>query len=68
MNLGLTESLVGGETAFWDYDGATLLYEHAAETGVALLHMHGAECLPHAGRPVKAGEKWLLRTDAVYEM
>lgn len=35
------------------------------EAGLAVLHRHGDECLLHEGREVKAGEKWVLRSDVV---
>jgi hypothetical protein len=35
------------------------------ETGLALLHKHGKECMVHEGRPVMEGEKWVLRSDLV---
>ena len=33
------------------------------EVGMALLHRHGKDCLLHEGREVKAGEKWVIRSD-----
>ena len=33
------------------------------ETGLALLHRHGNECMLHEGREVTAGEKWVIRSD-----
>lgn len=35
------------------------------ETGMALLHKHGDDCLLHEGREVTRGEKWVLRSDLV---
>ncbi|EFQ97591.1 hypothetical protein MGYG_00630 [Nannizzia gypsea CBS 118893] len=35
------------------------------ETGMALLHRHGDECLLHEGREVMEGEKWVIRSDLV---
>ncbi|KAL1961242.1 hypothetical protein VTO42DRAFT_3188 [Malbranchea cinnamomea] len=35
------------------------------EVGMALLHRHGEKCLLHEGREVKAGEKWVIRSDLV---
>jgi hypothetical protein len=37
------------------------------ETGMALLHKHGADCMLHEGREVTAGEKWVLRSDLCVE-
>jgi hypothetical protein len=37
------------------------------ETGMALLHKHGDDCLLHEGREVKSGEKWVLRSDLVVQ-
>lgn len=33
------------------------------ETGLALLHMHGKECMLHEGREVTDGAKWVIRSD-----
>jgi hypothetical protein len=35
------------------------------ETGMALLHKHGDDCLFHEGKEVLSGEKWVLRSDLV---
>ena len=37
------------------------------ETGMALLHKHGDDCLLHEGKEVKSGEKWVLRSDLVVQ-
>ncbi len=33
------------------------------ETGMALLHRHGNQCMLHESREVTAGEKWVIRSD-----
>ncbi len=33
------------------------------ETGMALLHRHGKDCMLHEGREVLEGEKWVIRSD-----
>jgi hypothetical protein len=33
------------------------------ETGMALLHKHGNDCLLHEAREVTEGEKWVIRSD-----
>lgn len=33
------------------------------QTGMALLHRHGDECMLHEGREVTKGEKWVIRSD-----
>ena len=59
----------GGETAF--YPEPTKKGEKTPdpilvgmETGMALLHNHD-DCMLHEGKEVKAGEKWVLRSDLV---
>lgn len=37
------------------------------ETGMALLHKHGKDCLLHEGREVVQGEKWVIRSDLCVE-
>lgn len=62
----------GGETAF--YPEAHRKGEATPdpvvvglETGMALLHKHGDDCLLHEGKEVKSGEKWVLRSDLVVQ-
>jgi len=62
----------GGETVF--YPEAQRKSEKTPapivvglETGMALLHKHGDDCLLHEGREVKSGEKWVLRSDLVVQ-
>ena len=60
----------GGETAF--YPEPSKKGERTPEpivvgleTGMALLHKHGDDCLLHEGKEVLSGEKWVLRSDLV---
>ncbi|KAL2393598.1 hypothetical protein ABEF93_003883 [Exophiala dermatitidis] len=60
----------GGETAFYPESGRKDEQTPepivvGLETGMALLHKHGDDCLLHEGREVKSGEKWVLRSDLV---
>ncbi|KIW28656.1 uncharacterized protein PV07_08299 [Cladophialophora immunda] len=62
----------GGETAF--YPEALKKGERSPEpivveleTGMALLHKHGDDCLLHEGKEVRKGEKWVLRSDLVVQ-
>lgn len=60
----------GGETAFYPEtlkkgDGTPDPIVVGLETGMALLHKHGDDCLLHEGKEVKSGEKWVLRSDLV---
>ncbi|RYP63515.1 hypothetical protein DL769_006936 [Monosporascus sp. CRB-8-3] len=59
------EGCIGGETAFYPHDRKSEkeAIVIAPETGMLLLHKHGDDCLLHEGREVKAGEKWILRSD-----
>ena len=62
----------GGETAF--YPEASKKGQSTPEpivvgleTGMALLHKHGDDCLLHEGKEVRSGEKWVLRSDLVVQ-
>ncbi|EGX94991.1 Prolyl 4-hydroxylase, alpha subunit [Cordyceps militaris CM01] len=59
------EGCVGGETVFYPHDRPVdaEAISVAPQTGTLLLHKHGDDCLLHEGREVRAGEKWVLRTD-----
>ncbi|OAQ86446.1 prolyl 4-hydroxylase, alpha subunit [Purpureocillium lilacinum] len=59
------EGCIGGETVFYPHDRKLPSEEIAVplDTGMLLLHKHGDDCLLHEGREVKAGEKWVIRTD-----
>lgn len=60
----------GGETVFYPEakskkDKTPEPIVCGLETGMALLHKHGDDCLLHEGREVMNGEKWVLRSDLV---
>eukprot|EP00892_Ulva_mutabilis_P004655 jgi/Ulvmu1/2561/UM014_0012.1 len=57
--------LSGGETVFYDERGARM-HAVAPQAGMALLHLHGDECLEHEGAAVQAGVKYVLRSDVVF--
>ncbi|KAI9753360.1 MAG: hypothetical protein M4579_005185 [Chaenotheca gracillima] len=64
---------LGGETVFYpdnpdpkskkDQEPVVI----SLETGMALLHRHGSDCMLHEGREVLAGEKWVIRSDLCVE-
>lgn len=61
---------VGGETVFYpdlpkkkSKDPPPEPIVVSLETGLALLHRHGADCMLHEGREVLEGEKWVIRSD-----
>lgn len=58
-------SLSGGETVFYDERGARM-QAVAPQAGMALLHLHGDECLEHEGAAVRSGVKYVLRSDVVF--
>jgi hypothetical protein len=58
------QDLVGGETRF--YDGRRLVASITPAPGLALLHLHGDECLEHEALPVVRGTKYVLRSDVVF--
>lgn len=63
----------GGETVFYPEFGQVKNWNNPSngitpisippEAGMALLHMHGDDCLLHEGKEVTAGEKWVIRSD-----
>ncbi|KAF2133695.1 hypothetical protein P153DRAFT_427638 [Dothidotthia symphoricarpi CBS 119687] len=61
---------IGGETVFYpdppkkkSKDPLPEPFVVELETGLALLHRHGADCMLHEGREVVQGEKWVIRSD-----
>ncbi|KAG9240457.1 hypothetical protein BJ878DRAFT_430243 [Calycina marina] len=64
-----TTGCQGGETVFHpdELPGKKNTVEKeiavGLETGMALLHKHGHDCLLHEGREVTEGEKWVIRSD-----
>ncbi len=73
-----TTGCIGGETVFYPEHGHTKVTTNKSssgvdqliepivvglETGLALLHRHGDQCLLHEGREVLEGEKWVIRSD-----
>lgn len=39
----------------------------APQPGLAVLHLHGEDCLDHEAAAVMGGEKVVLRSDVVYK-
>ncbi|KAL9049626.1 MAG: hypothetical protein Q9162_007117 [Coniocarpon cinnabarinum] len=69
-----TDGCLGGETVFYPDPPAAGEKSKKGqaspdpivvgiETGMALLHKHGKECMLHEGREVLEGEKWVIRSD-----
>ncbi|KAH3666012.1 hypothetical protein OGAPHI_004201 [Ogataea philodendri] len=64
------QGLKGGETIFYN-DAAKGPDKQIATRpvqGMALFHKHGDDCLLHEAAAVAAGEKWVFRTDVVYDI
>ncbi len=60
-------STKGGETAFYDDDGAVVA-RIVPEQGRVVLHRHGERyCLDHEALQVVEGVKYVLRTDVVFQ-
>ncbi|KAL9412173.1 hypothetical protein AB3S75_045737 [Citrus x aurantiifolia] len=59
------EPLVGGETVFYGSRNK-LVAEVAPIEGMALLHIHGDECMLHEARNVIKGVKYIFRSDVVF--
>lgn len=71
---------IGGETVFYPDEDSFGFGQRRAknanpvgpvviglETGMALLHRHGNDCMLHESREVTQGEKWLIRSDLCVE-
>lgn len=65
-----TTGCVGGETVFYpeavtkkSRDPSPVPIVANLETGMALLHRHGKDCMLHEGKEVVQGEKWVIRSD-----
>ncbi|KAJ2761227.1 hypothetical protein IWQ56_005303 [Coemansia nantahalensis] len=54
----------GGETVFYARRMAPVAVK--PETGLALLHKHGADCLQHEALELRDGFKYVLRSDLVF--
>lgn len=60
------QDLQGGETVFYGNRGRVLASVQP-QPGLALLHLHGEErCLEHEALEVRAGTKYVLRSDVVF--
>ncbi|KAJ1693417.1 hypothetical protein LUZ63_010115 [Rhynchospora breviuscula] len=59
-----SDSLVGGETVF--YDQGRVVAEVAPVEGMALLHLHGDKCMLHEARVVSKNVKYILRSDVAF--
>ncbi|KAL0056244.1 hypothetical protein WJX82_009206 [Trebouxia sp. C0006] len=58
-------SLLEGETIFYGHRGKVVATV-VPKAGRALLHRHGDACLEHEAAPVKAGLKYILRSDVCF--
>eukprot|EP00435_Cladocopium_sp_Y103_P010976 s2204_g2.t2 len=54
-----------GETVFYSGNGTKEVLRVVPNTGMALVHRHGRECLLHESLPVRSGVKYVLRSDVV---
>lgn len=59
------QSLIGGETVFYDHRQGVVA-EVAPVEGMALLHIHGAKCMLHEARAVTKNIKYVLRSDVAF--
>jgi hypothetical protein len=57
--------LRGGQTVFYG-PAKRQVTSVAPVAGMALLHRHGAHCLPHEAMQVLSGYKWVLRSDVMF--
>ncbi|VDC06552.1 unnamed protein product [Peniophora sp. CBMAI 1063] len=63
---GLEDGVQGGETIFYNNDKKKTPIVAPLTRGTALLHRHGHECMLHEGSEVKAGTKYILRSDVMF--
>lgn len=62
------QPLVGGETVFYGGpSGKQMVASVRPAPGLALLHLHGDNCLEHEAAAVHQGRKYVLRSDVVFE-
>ncbi|MCL7024247.1 hypothetical protein MKW94_028143 [Papaver nudicaule] len=59
------EPLVGGETVFYG-PRRGVVAEVAPLEGMALLHLHGDNCMLHEARNVAKGVKYVFRSDVIF--
>jgi hypothetical protein len=57
--------LTGGETVFFG-DKGERRHTVVPKCGMALLHLHGEECMEHEATEVRGGCKYILRSDVVF--
>ncbi|KAF7131980.1 hypothetical protein RHSIM_Rhsim09G0195200 [Rhododendron simsii] len=60
-----SETLGGGETVFYDSTN-DIVAEVPPTEGLALLHVHGYNCMLHEARNVTKGVKYVLRSDVAF--
>lgn len=60
------DELQGGATIFYPEGRDATPLKVQPQKGTALLHKHGDDCLKHEGELVKAGIKWILRSDVTF--
>jgi len=69
--LNASPDVRGGSTVFYVGEvpaKAKEVLRFPPREGSALAHIHGPRCLLHEGSVVKAGVKYLMRTDALYSL
>ncbi|KAG7903306.1 hypothetical protein KL935_000838 [Ogataea polymorpha] len=64
------KGLKGGETIFYNEQGDRSKRQISIkpQQGMALFHKHGDDCLLHEAATVLDGEKWVFRTDVMYNI
>ncbi|KZV72946.1 hypothetical protein PENSPDRAFT_674790 [Peniophora sp. CONT] len=63
---GAEDGVQGGETIFYNNDKKKTPIVAPLTRGTALLHRHGHECMLHEGSEVRAGTKYILRSDVMF--